>query len=311
MTASFFKKNAYSFDNMQPLPRIIRRTAKVCTGVNMKNIRLALRSLVVCGLALTLASVAQAQTQGAAKVVQIKGSARYAIGGGSWEPLKQGMTVKPGTVIQTGVENGSYVDLVLTESENAPVPAAFIGAPKSGGAGAGSGKGGGYKPTAEQNVIRLYANTLLGVDKLSSVQTGAELVTDTQLDLKAGKIFGSVKKMSAASKYEVKLPNGVAGIRGTTFEISTSGVLTVLDGQVVLAITGKDGTVTTKVISAGQSFDPGVDIISTIPQSEIVRMETTANGTQVTVTDGGAAVQVTPDTTVQFVSPTSGRTGPN
>jgi hypothetical protein len=307
--ANFFKKNSYSFDNIQPLPRIIHRTAKVCAGVNMKNIRLALRSLIVCGLALTLASVAQAQTQGAAKVVQIKGSARYAIGGGSWEPLKQGMTVKPGTVIQTGVENGSFVDLVLTESENAPVPAAFIGGIKHGGAGSGSG--GGYKPTAEQNVIRLYANTLLGVDKLSSVQTGAELVTDTQLDLKAGKIFGSVKKMSAASKYEVKLPNGVAGIRGTTFEISSSGILTVLDGQVVLAVTGKDGNVTTKVISAGQSYDPGVDIISTIPQSEIVRMETTANGTTVTVTDGGAAVQLTPDTTIQFVSPTGGRSGAN
>ena len=68
---------------------------------------------------------------------------------------------------------------------------------------------------AEQNIVRMWENTLLGVDKLTFTQTGADVVTETQLDLKAGHIFGMVKKMSAASKYEVKIPNGVAGIRGT------------------------------------------------------------------------------------------------
>ena len=285
----------------------------------MKNIRLALRSLVVCGLALTLASVAQAQSQRAAKVVNIKGSARYAVGGGSWEPLKQGMTVSAGSVIQTGVEAGSCVDLVLTDSENGPVPAALIGGSASGGASPGATSSGGsgsskndrrkYQPIAEQNVVRLYANTLLGIDKLTSVQTGAELVTDTQLDLRAGKLFGSVKKMSAASKYEIKLPNGVAGIRGTTFEISSSGVLSVLDGQVVAAVTGKDGSITTIVIGAGQSYDAGPagsGIVAALSTSQIASMQATANGTQVTVTDGGPAIQVSPDTTIQFVSPTGG-----
>ncbi len=271
----------------------------------MKNIRVAFRTLIACGLALALVSVAQAQSQGVAKVIRVKGSARYAVGGGSWEPLKANMIVKPGSVIQTGVEKGSFVDLLLTDSENAPIPALYTGPRGS----AGGGSGGAYKPTAEQNVVRLYENTLLGVDKLSSMQTGAELVTDTQLDLKAGKIFGSVKKMNAASKYEVKLPNGVAGIRGTTFEISTAGVLSVLDGQVVLAIVGKDGVVRTKVISAGQSYDPAVDVISALPQSEIIRLENTVNGVQVTVRDTGVPIHVSPDTTIYFVSPTGGSSG--
>jgi hypothetical protein len=65
--------------------------------------------------------------------------------------------------------------------------------------------------TTEQNTLRLWADTLLSVDKLTVTETGADVATDTQLDLKAGHIYGVVKKMSAGSKYEVKIPNGVAG----------------------------------------------------------------------------------------------------
>ena len=79
-------------------------------------------------------------------------------------------------------------------------------------------------------MVRIWENTLLGIDKLTETQTGADVVTETQLDLKAGHIFGTVKKMSAASKYEVKIPNGVAGIRGTVYDISAEGVVKVSVG---------------------------------------------------------------------------------
>src|SRR5205814_9579473 len=105
-----------------------------------------------------------------------------------------------------------------------------------------------YQPTAEQNIIRVWENSLLGIDKLTSMETGADVVTETQLDRKAGRIFGSVKKMSAASKYEVKIPNGVAGIRGTIFEITAEGIIRVASGSVVLAFVGADGTVTTQEV---------------------------------------------------------------
>ena len=84
--------------------------------------------------------------------------------------------------------------------------------------------------------MRLWGNTLLSIDKLTSTQTGADEVTETQLDLKAGHIFGTVKKMSAGSKYEVKVPNGVAGIRGTVYDISADGVIKVLSGSCVVAV---------------------------------------------------------------------------
>jgi hypothetical protein len=98
-------------------------------------------------------------------------------------------------------------------------------------------------------------DSALAIDKLTVTQTGADVVSETQLDLQRGKIMGNVKKMSAASKYEVKIPNGVAGIRGTTYYITADGVVKVFVGSVVLAYVGPDGTVVTQVIMGGQQFD--------------------------------------------------------
>src|SRR5258708_15529523 len=87
---------------------------------NMKKIRSLVPGLVVA-LALAFVSTAAAQTQGAAKVVRIKGSARYSTGNNVWVPVKLGSVLKPGTVIQTGLEHGAFVDLVLGDAE-APIP---------------------------------------------------------------------------------------------------------------------------------------------------------------------------------------------
>src|SRR5258706_8893026 len=98
---------------------------------NMKNIRSFVQGLVAGALALVFVATAPAQTQGAAKVVRIKGSARYSTGNNVWVTVKLGSVLKPGTVIQTGLEHGAFVDLVLGDGE-APVP---------GGSGAGGAAG--------------------------------------------------------------------------------------------------------------------------------------------------------------------------
>ena len=143
----------------------------------MKETRSLLNSLVACGVALAMVSTLAAQSvdQSAAKVVRLKGGARYSTGNNDWQPLKLGDVVRPGTVIQTAGE--SRVDLVLGDASAPvarPVPSDMIS----------------YQPTAEQNIVRIWENTLLGVDKLTEMQTGADVVTETQLDLKAGHIFG-------------------------------------------------------------------------------------------------------------------------
>jgi hypothetical protein len=63
----------------------------------------------------------------------------------------------------------------------------------------------------EQNVVRLSGGTTLKIDTLTVSDTGADTVSDTELDLQAGRIFASVKKLSDTSKYLVKIPNGIAG----------------------------------------------------------------------------------------------------
>lgn len=180
----------------------------------MKQNRNLMNSLVGCAIALALVSTAVAQgMDGAAKVVRAKGPARYTTGNNVWQPVRVGDVLRAGTVIQTSTEEGSYVDLVLGDG-NAAVPQPVTYKPSVPDSISSSSMS--FRPSSEQNVVRIWANSALGIDKLTAMQTGAEMVSETQLDLKQGRITGNVKKMSAASKYEVKLPNGVAGVRRTS-----------------------------------------------------------------------------------------------
>jgi hypothetical protein len=266
----------------------------------MKQLTGLVQGLVALGLAFLMVSTAGAQTatQGTAKVVRMKGSARYTTGNNVWVPLKVGSRLKPGTVIQTSLEKGSYVDLVLLGEGEGVAPL-----------GSGSGSTAAtdsifFQPSVEQNTVRIWENSVLAIDKLTSTETGADVVTETQLDLRKGRIFGNAKKMSAASKYEVKIPNGVAGIRGTTYEISAEGVVRVLVGSVVIAYVGADGTVVTQVVMGGQQFDARSGQISAIPdfnQQEMVKASK-----DMRIGPGVVPTTFAVDHTIYYVSPTVG-----
>jgi hypothetical protein len=222
----------------------------------MKYTRSFISGLVACGVALAMVTSLSAQNvqQGVAKVVNMKGSGRYLSGPNStWQPLKAGAILKPGTVIQTA--SGSYVDLILNNPDATGVPLSAMSALMQTPPSEAGQTGAAYQPKSKQDAVRVFENTVLGIDKLTVDQTGADVVTETRLDLKAGSIFGTVRKLSAASRYEVNIPNGVAGIRGTIFFISADGTVRVLTGSVVLAYVSPDGSVVTQVIAAGQQFD--------------------------------------------------------
>jgi len=220
----------------------------------MKQNRNLMNSMIGCALALALVSTAAAQgaMDGAAKVVRAKGPVRFTTGNNIWQPLHVGDVVRAGTVVQTSTEEGSYVDLVLGDGSAAvPQPVTYRpGIPDSMASHLT------FRPSAEQNVVRIWANSALGIDKLTAMQTGADTVSETQLDLKQGRITGNVKKMSAASKYEVKLPNGVAGVRGTLFDIQAIGIVKVYVGSMVVAwVDPKTQNVTTQTVMGGQAYD--------------------------------------------------------
>jgi hypothetical protein len=254
----------------------------------MKETRSILKSLVVCGVALAMVSTLIAQTaeQSAAKVVRLKGGARYKIGSGDWQQLKVGDVLRSGMVVQTAA--GSRVDLVLGDA-SAPVAQAVPSDSIS------------YQPTVEQNIVRIWENTLLAVDKLTQTQTGADVVTETQLDLKAGRITGSVKKMSAASKYEVKIPNGVAGIRGTVYDITAEGVIKVLSGSVVLAYVGPNGAVVTQVVNGQQQFDARTGVLSSLSEVDKSGLGRIINQLRAGLTP--TPTPVSANVTLQYISP--------
>ena len=258
----------------------------------MKEIRTLLAGLVLSGLALALVSSVDAQTvnQGVATVIRIKGAARYNVAG-VWHPLdKVGVALKPGTLIQTERTKGSYVDIILGEG-NAPIPSASASTMA-------------YQPSAEQNVVRIWEDSALKIDKLTSLQTGSDVVTETQLDLQRGRIFGTVKKMSAASKYEVTIPNGVAGIRGTIYELSAVGVIKVLVGSCIMSFVGADGQARTQVVMALQQYDARTGEIIPLPPPLLPGMEHTAS--ECWFGPPGPPRWIFPPPPI-FVSPTSGQ----
>jgi hypothetical protein len=264
--------------------------------------------LVACAVALAMVTslTAQSVVQGKARVVRIGGHARFTTGNNVWQPLHVGDVIKPGTVIQTENKEGAFVDLVLGDGSGS------LGVAASGGGGASSSAAVSpiaYRPSAEQNVVRIWQNSALGIDKLTSTDTGADMVTETQLDLRAGRVLGTVKKMNSASKYEIKLPNGVAGIRGTFYDITSDGVVRVTSGSVVLAYMAADGSVTTKVVVAGQQFDARTGEVTPIPEDVMKNMDSVEHTLLSLGVPGGRPTEFVHDHTIYHISPFRGHHG--
>lgn len=264
----------------------------------MKETRSLINSLLVCGVAFAMVTTLAAQTtdQSSAKVIRLQGDARYKTPSNDWQPLKVGDIIRPGTIIQTAAK--AHVDFVLgVNATSVPLPISNLGPATQSPTAEAS-----YRPSSEQNIVRMWENTLLSIDKLTVTQTGADEVSETQLDLKAGHIFGSVKKMSAASKYEVKIPNGVAGIRGTVYDIYAEGLIKVLSGSVVLAYSGPNGTVLTQVIMGQQEFDARTGTLTPLADSDKTDMNDLARSLPVGFPMG--PMWITPDKAfVILVSP--------
>ncbi|MBI4327421.1 MAG: FecR domain-containing protein, partial [Chloroflexi bacterium] len=183
-------------------------------------------NLMAYGVAL-LAVFAMASAQaaaGKAVVRTVRGTAQYTEGTKSG-PLKVGLTLKSGAVVTTAAN--SQVDLFL--GENGPV-------------------------------VRINQASTLALDKLTFEQTGIDTVIETEMNLKSGEILGNVKKLAKASTYEVKTPMGVAGIRGTQYNINAdSGAVTVISGTVMFSYVNAAGVATVITVEAGSTFTPPTD----------------------------------------------------
>ncbi len=153
-----------------------------------RNPILSFGSLLLAAVWLFTAT-AQAASPGAAQVKKVVGKADYtdAKGGGA---LKEGDILFQGATITTGA--GSYVDL-------------FLG--------------------VNGDSLRVEADSTLSLNKLDYTKAG-ETIVNTQLDVTKGAVVANVvNKLSKASKYEIKTPAGVAGIRGTVLRAGTARIV--------------------------------------------------------------------------------------
>ena len=253
-------------------------------------------------MAMIATATADTVKERTAKVVRLKGDARYSTDNNSWQPLKVGMILGSGVVIQTAAN--SFVDIAIGE-QLAAGRKTLVGEWLA-------SEGLGYQPTVQRDVVRLEADTVMAIDKLSVTETGAGEVTDTQLDLRSGRILGAAKKVSAASTFEIKIPNGVAGIRGTIWSLSAYGLLTVWDGAVTIAYNTPQGP-KTETVQGGYKFDVTTGILTPLTPEEMSEgkgapgvQETTGQPT-LTVDD---VENLTPDNTTGEVSPTTTSTPP-
>ncbi len=128
-------------------------------------------------------------------------------------------------------------------------------------------------------------------------------MTETQLDLKRGRITGNVKKLSAASKYEIKLPNGVAGMRGTVFDIQAVGIVKVYIGSMVVAwVDPRTQNVTTQTVMGGQVYDAALNHVSLLSTDSMAELGEASSSVLVTV-PFPASTTLASDRTVIGMSP--------
>ncbi len=176
----------------------------------------------------SIKSAEPGKVEGKAIVRTISGTATYSTGGSSM-PLKVNMELARGTTIKTGPDSFVLMNV-----------------------------------NGVSSVVRVDADTTMGIDKMLRIGPGREGDTETMLNLSVGSILGQVKKVSANSNYEIKTPHGVAGIRGTDFQIT---VLQLPNGQYQVTYTSVQGlvyvavniggTMQTRVLHDGESWTPG------------------------------------------------------
>jgi hypothetical protein len=264
---------------------------------------------VLGGLALSLPLSATAQSQsihsGVATVIRISGVATYSIGDGKWHPLVAGKILAPGSILKTGPD--ATVDLILGKTilmpQANPAPNRISSAADDKVRGYVS-----YKPTAEQNSVRMMGDTVLAIDKLTVSDTGVDSVSDTELDLRQGAIYNSVKKLSGASQYLIKIPNGIAGVRGTMFYISATGECAAFKNSLVLSIIGSDGKPDTVVVGEGSQYNPQTGTTSPLSPDVIQQLTQMFNALRTTYLE---IVNFTYDTSTCHISPTTGRINNN
>lgn len=146
-----------------------------------------MRLLLVVGLIMAISSMAEAQSvKRVASIKDANGAVEIMSGSGTWTPAKVGMVLQQGDIIRTKANSWALIN-VNGIAETATVE---------------------LKQNAQLKMATLLKDNVAGTQ-------------DTLLDLSLGSILIKAKKLhSENSRFEVKTPTSIVGVRGTTFSVS-------------------------------------------------------------------------------------------
>jgi hypothetical protein len=194
-------------------------------------------------------------------------------------PLRPNMELEEGTTITTGP--GSTVDLQVN---------------------------------GRTSTVRVVENSRLSLKKMQDVGAGD---SQTMLNIDNGTVFGSVKKITKESTYDIQTPRGVAGIRGTDWAVQVSQLA---NGNYTVTFTSATGKVfvvanisiagvmtqVPKTLTDGQSWTPPDtapngdatgDVTAALPDIIAGALAVEAIGGTITVVTGGGLVTIVPHIT--------------
>jgi len=196
----------------------------------MKKIQILLACTLIIALAglTTLRAVEAGQKEGKATVKSVHGTVQY-LENGKWLPVHVNMKFGAGVTIRT--VGNSQADISVN---------------------------------GVSSVVRMTNATTLQIPTMSYVGSVREGDTTTLLNLMSGSVLGNVKKISANSRYEIVTPHGVAGIRGTDFQVEAvptqDGKFDVTFNSITGIITVSaviNGTLVTHTLTTGTSWEIG------------------------------------------------------
>jgi hypothetical protein len=152
----------------------------------MKTLRIL---CIICIISLSAALSSAEVSKRNATITDIKGNVEVRTAAGAQEAAKAGMVLTEGDVIMTKAD--SWATLNLSGAEEATVT---------------------MKPNSQLALSELKADEKAGSQK-------------TLLDLALGEVLVKTQKLHAKeSKFEVKTPTSIVGVRGTTFSVAVEAV---------------------------------------------------------------------------------------
>jgi len=208
--------------------------------------------ILACGLTLavtgltTLLVAAGASRDASATVRSVIGTATYqGPDGGDFKPLKVNQILTPGTTVKSGANSAVYMSV-----------------------------------NGLTSTVKVTENTTMTLTSMLMLPAND---SSTTLKLDGGTLLGSVRKLSANSDYKVTVPNGVAAIRGTDWQVSVAlnpatGTYTItftsVTGTIVCQVTpppgavggpgGRGGGPVIRTLNTGQSWTVTATITTTV-----------------------------------------------